>query len=104
MEKEKTLLKKMAIMFVCLWVVGCTTYRPPLFDSDVPRKMPAGEYVDENKETYIVNEESPRWAVTEGYLYNSVNSVAEKPSLFQTYENYLIIIGTIAAIYFIRRT
>lgn len=63
------------ILISCVLLTGCwSTSNPPLIDSEIPFQVQKGTYIDIQGNSHIVTVDTPRWCVSEAYIYDSVSN------------------------------
>jgi hypothetical protein len=77
MEKKKNIFSIIIISLILL--SGCATPRISdsdivLIDSEIPWKMSVGEYKSYDGRVFSVNEEHPRWSVSEAWVFDAFTS------------------------------
>jgi len=65
-------MKNYLLMLLCLFIIGCATYDVPLIEGEIPYKLEPGIYQDIHGAAHKVASETPRWSVSEAYIYTSV--------------------------------
>lgn len=94
-------MKHLSILLTLILLTGCSTIRntfvtpePPLKESEIPYQLKPGAYEGINGERYLISSESPRWSVSEAFLYDTVSNAKpdEQESVWVKYLRYFVLI------------
>lgn len=85
MKKIVKIFILLKLLFVCCFLSGCRTARPPLTESEIPWVMKPGIYSDVKNFKHEVLPDKPRWSVDEKYLFESVTTPIAKKSFSEKY-------------------